>query len=683
MPVKVRKPSPAAGASSSGGDSRKSPLNHPGGVSSGKTRLSKPPTPTKGMMTSRKSPSTLIPIMPTGTHTSKTKPKTNSVSGSPVVASSHMTFQSLLLSESERYPQQHGTDDADDYGHDLALQALVSQQIQDDIAENQRSGSAQSTNMGMDSSSPMVIHAPSSNVFGGHGTGTIPSAPLCGVGFVGGIGFDVDDDDLDVDDGGSEGDENELDRQTDDEVIYDDDESSECGSNDDDSNDELEVNNPQFTYVSAPSSYGNRYCAHVNPNNYFFSSGTDSAALEGSSTGPNSRNSSSHGMNTLLSVVSPSAASAPASDIIAVLPTSPASASSPPSVPVEAPFGTDDDERSVDPSELPEKYLYHMIATCQAEIVRRHGPTATAAAVGSGSTPNTEFVSAGTSTASGNGEMDSPAGGVQSTREPRRPGSANGHHGHGARAIRKKSGSFSSLNVNTNAGCNQGVAPSSTGILADKRFFANTTMYHGSGHHHMPGTVSTRRPQSGNATHRNKRAVHKNHSSGSGSNSYSSRSRSYHNEVHDPELQSYDERYLGQPPAAESGRQMQSRAEIPVEKMFATIVHTYHRNEANADTTEHDVMMKGIGMFSKTSLRHVPPLRLDSVPPPPPQPETGIRSPRSAFDDLSVCSQGSVTSNSGSTTSLSSRGSVFKPPAKSNVQKQVTQQTPSRRKTVK
>ena len=248
----VRKPSPAAG----GGDSRKSPLNHPGGVSAGKTRLNKPPPPTKGM---RKSPSTLIPIVhvSNGTHSSKTKPRTNSASSSP--STSHMNFQSLLLSESERYPQQHPSDNADDYGHDLALQALVSQQIQDDLAQNQRSGSA--------TSAPMAIPSTgSSNQYGAHGVG--PNAPLCGVGFVGGVGFDVDDDDLDLDDegdadaqaagAGDDDDEDPLDRDPDDEVIYDDDGSSEEDSNYD-SNDELEVNWTNFTYVSAPSSFGNKY----------------------------------------------------------------------------------------------------------------------------------------------------------------------------------------------------------------------------------------------------------------------------------------------------------------------------------------------------------------------------------------------------------------------------------------
>jgi len=588
-----------------------------------------------------------------------------------------MNFQSLLLSESERYPQQHPSDNADDYGHDLALQALVSQQIQDDLAQNQRSGSA--------TSAPMAIPSTgSSNQYGAHGVG--PNAPLCGVGFVGGVGFDVDDDDLDLDDegdadaqaagAGDDDDEDPLDRDPDDEVIYDDDGSSEEDSNYD-SNDELEVNWTNFTYVSAPSSFGNKYHPYINQNNFFESNGNDPSisTWDGNSSGPNSRSSSGHGQNALLSVVAPttsgSAVHAPASKIISVVPTSPRDAPASSSDPVDPLFGLDSDDQSVDPSEIPEKYLFHMIATCQAEIERRHGPTATSAAIGSGFAPNTEFVSAGTSAFSNGGVTGE--GAPPAPREPRhvsRPGSTNGH-GHSVKSVRKKSGSFSTLTVTSNSSTTTQASMSNSAVATGERKFFGSTMPYGGGH--VTGATTTRRPQSGNSTHRHKRSAHKSH--GGDNNS----SRSYHNVVHDPELQRYDEPAEAPAWEAGSGRQDLSRADIPVEKMFATIVHTYHHNEANANTTEHDVKIQGLGMFSKTGVRHVPPLRLDSVPPPPVS-ETGLRSPRSAFDDISVCSQGSVTSNSGSTTSLSSRGSVFKPPTKS-VQKQSSLQSPVRRKT--
>ena len=621
--------------------------------------------------------------------------------------------RSLLLSESEHYPQQtaQGRKDSNElknvFKNDWVLQDIVSQQKQQqqDIPENLRTVPSSSF-LSVQGGGPNTNANSNANITNTNPTTNSISGGI-GAGFSGGIGNIINMN------GGSFDHDNESDSESDDEVVYDDDGSSakeeelEDKGIDNDFDEELNVNASTFTYNSAPSSYIAKHHPYINQATMFGSGGNESAQAEsGTSSMAQSRANSGHCTSNLVAVInslnnasmsSTTATASPAtarSTTIAPqvlksesvqLDLSTLSGGANTEVSPGPPSGSSTAGVPMlpDPKVLQETDLINMIASCQAELGRR------------GTSHTVQLIRS---------EIDTD--------------------GQGQHAVTMTQVSSTVSAQNTPRG---GVKPQS---VSDKRRSKSGTftLTSSSRPTSASSTSTSRRPSSGNSSS-TRHASQFQYSTGGGNGGYQNSHHSSNagsartsfdwmdGEKYDPELNIFDNNTHRNNLGGSNGttptnnRAMYSRSEVPGEKMFATIVNNIPSNYQgenqgpnpgvpNPPTQGHnggpitntvsttgtmsttsqnenvpDTYVNDLTLFSKTSVTRVRPLR---VPPPPAHGEYIVRSPGSAFDDMSVGSHASFTSASGSTTSLSTQGSVFKPPIKRSHQPPA--QNPPRRK---
>lgn len=355
-----------------------------------------------------------------------------------------------------------------------------------------------------------------------------------------------------------------------------------------------------------------------------------------------------------------------------------------------------------DPYSLPETYLMHMIATYQAELIRRGvippGSMSGHAMYGGdveappGDMSNASLASKMASLkmqlqaakihSNGHSRRNTPVGSHKSTppSTPRsgsnnRPGRENCREiNERAAKKRSKSGTFHTRQVYTGSSGGNGVMKrplsgnSNTRQNRDahhRQSNGSNSLLHANTFYARCGNTSTNMPPSSSRSRDGQTGPH--------CKSFESESSllnlNFHNEVDNPELGSYNSGHgyyyasstgSGCPSRPSSGHGSRSnvpaREELPVDKMINSIART--ESGGKTTSTAHDALAVGLKLGADaTSRTGAPAPRKDfliSVPPPPS--EKVIKSPRSAFDDCSVGSCGSA-----STTSLSTQGSVFQP----------------------